>query len=1611
MKRFLTILLLTIFCLPHVNGRDLDEIRRSGVLRAAFTQSGMQTVNYQFAHEFAKFLNVDLEVVPIQWNEIFSNNGVIPEDYITNDSVRYTPDALKKADFICGTTYINAWREKFFDFAGVMNVSDLLIVRKQGFEKSFFYRCAVPERFRSVSNKINVKSYKDLKGLRIAFMENSSYEVNIEKINKAIGGGIIFVKTASEEESQSLARQGKVDGFITVSYVGLQFVNKNSQFKLAFPIAKPENVGWAVEKGNKNLSIEIDNFFSTIKGSGILDNLFSAEFGVNYESYNDIINSYSASAGSTGSERDLDEILESGKLIVGLRDRELVYHYSGQKQFNHYLAGEFAKYLGVDLEVRVIPNLSDYFTDKDGKIVKDSVYTPEWFNTIDVACDLLASLSWRTNKIDIVDVLPTANVVVGPKNKSIKSIKDLNKYRAVTSKGSAYEQALIDNKLTNYYYREANDFFDEIIKGNADYTIVSFDIYSLPDYPELEPKFVLGEISPVGWGIRKNQPKMRQKILEFLESAKSLGIMDDAFIEQAGIPYKSAQNHLVALYQTYQSGNFPFVFYGSEQGIPQEDIMCIFQDAEGYMWFGTHSGAIRFNGRTMTNYSNIDGLSSNIVFDIKQDTTGAIYFATLKGVSMLKNNSFTQYFSGVPFKHIYIDSDNNKWFYGDKGLYFVDSEDKNKIYLNSKIPALPNNINSIVQSKSGRNTYIASSSGFYMLDSDNKLRLISEKNCYSVFVDENDGVIWLSTYDGIFSGNIVQLTNDIEKYKINDEINIPENCRLHTITQFRDGSICLISDFELYQIFSLKQSAIRFDQSIGLKNLKLLSFLEDKEDNLWFGFSGGIQKLTNRSLRNLYPEELDSYLDNMEEDSYGRIWFAFNNKIYYYQHDLVDFSDRLDGRDIPYVVKELNDDELFIVDTYGWKIFDINTLQQKRSFKFRQKIHNLKNIFVNSRGEIFLLTGVDGLIYRIPDFESQPIPMGNVSTSLITQIVEFKNMTLAGNNTGIVKYDGFTFEPVCSTPSSILSMAPLGDYLYVGTEEGLGIFTDDGNFRILDIPTLPGKKISAVLPARDRNCLWLGTNAGFCYYNRVTNVVDFSVYANDGLPGNEIVTDGLLLNEKGVLYVATFHGISTFDLKKEKVEKFVPRCRLERILLNGIPLNEMRNKFSSDENNFTFELTGLSFKDEASIVYDFYMKGLDNDYVASCGKEHKANYQNLPPGLYEFVYRAKGKDGIWSYSNSFKFRIFKPFYSEWWFILIIVVTASGIIFLIMKMREGALKRRNEHLEQLVTERTSEIQKQKNAIEQKNTELEVQRDEILSQREAIEQKNIALEQQKSEILSQRDELEVQKNIATQQRDEIAHHQKEIMDSIYYAKRIQNALLPISSNIAKVLPEHFILFKPRDIVSGDFYYFKQVNHFAVIVAADCTGHGVPGAFMSMLGSAYLNEIIVKNQDELVAGKILDLLRSYIIESLHQTGRFDEAKDGMDIALCVLDTDTKKLQYAGAFNPMFLVRDGVIEEYRADRMPIGIHDFVDIGFTTYDVDMQVNDIVYIFSDGYASQFGGKTGKKFMNSRFKKLLEEISGSPMSEQREILDEKIENWMGGVYDQVDDILIIGFKIT
>jgi serine phosphatase RsbU (regulator of sigma subunit) len=260
----------------------------------------------------------------------------------------------------------------------------------------------------------------------------------------------------------------------------------------------------------------------------------------------------------------------------------------------------------------------------------------------------------------------------------------------------------------------------------------------------------------------------------------------------------------------------------------------------------------------------------------------------------------------------------------------------------------------------------------------------------------------------------------------------------------------------------------------------------------------------------------------------------------------------------------------------------------------------------------------------------------------------------------------------------------------------------------------------------------------------------------------------------------------------------------------------------------------------------------------------------------------------------------------------------------------------------------------------------------------------------------------------QKDEIEEKNKEITDSIHYASRIQSAILPPADNLESNVSDHFILYMPRDIVSGDFYWINSDKNKLITVAADCTGHGVPGAFMSMLGVAFLNEIVKKN-DQTRADEILNQLRVSIIKSLRQTGKEGENKDGMDIALCVYDLEKMKLQFAGANNPLYHIRNEELLVYKADKMPIGIHSRVNENFTLQEIDLIKGDIFYTFSDGYIDQFGGPEEKKFLSKQFREFLLTIHKENLKTQQQLLKEKIIDWMSNT-TQIDDILVMGIKI-
>lgn len=466
----------------------------------------------------------------------------------------------------------------------------------------------------------------------------------------------------------------------------------------------------------------------------------------------------------------------------------------------------------------------------------------------------------------------------------------------------------------------------------------------------------------------------------------------------------------------------------------------------------------------------------------------------------------------------------------------------------------------------------------------------------------------------------------------------------------------------------------------------------------------------------------------------------------------------------------------------------------------------------------------------------------------------------------------------------------------------------------------------------------------------------------------------VLFPDTNFLWIANAKGLFKLNKKKQKNYQQKFYTLIDKVSTNGgdsilfsgnynkdssiSPNSEKISVLAFKHNEITFEYSAGFYEQEEKTQYSFRLLGFNNQW-SKWTTEHKFTYTNIHEGDYTFEVKAKNIYGAEGVTASYKFTILPPWYRTIWAYIAYVVSAIILIWLIVKYNTKRLKEEKIRLEHLVAERTREIKAQ--------------------------------------------------------HDKIAELHKSIMDSIFYARRIQEALMPPKEFLQDLLPEHFVLFKPRDIVSGDFYWATKHEGKAILVAADCTGHGVPGAFMSMLGISFLNEIVNKTE-RVEAHLILNELRANVKKSLRQTGKENEAKDGMDLALCIIDYDNMQMEYSGAFNSLYLIREGELIKYDADRMPIGIYIREKESFTKHIVQLRKGDCFYIFSDGFVDQFGGPKGSKLMTKRFKELLMNNYSKPMYEQKEILDNFLSQWQaytnerGETYKQIDDILVIGVRI-
>ncbi|MEN8156570.1 MAG: SpoIIE family protein phosphatase, partial [Bacteroidota bacterium] len=534
--------------------------------------------------------------------------------------------------------------------------------------------------------------------------------------------------------------------------------------------------------------------------------------------------------------------------------------------------------------------------------------------------------------------------------------------------------------------------------------------------------------------------------------------------------------------------------------------------------------------------------------------------------------------------------------------------------------------------------------------------------------------------------------------------------------------------------------------------------------------------------------------------------------------------------------------------------------------------------------------------------------------------------------------------------------------IWVATDLGLSRITGFEDAVITKFGKEEGLTSNVVyfLEFSDSTLLWLGTEKGLYRYNVVTGATKY-YGVEDGFYPLETFRGAVTRGSGKDLWMGTVSGLvhymPDYDIKNPippDIILFSPDVDSVKHRV-GAEGTERIPVFPYNRNSLVFSFTGIHTTIPAQNSFSYYLEGYDEEWSLP-GNDRKVSYTNLANGDYLFRVKAYNLDGVASEEASFAFTIKLPFWKTVWFIIFELLAGLSLIYGIIKYRERQLVREKRILETKVKVRTREIEEQKEEIET-------------------------------------------------QRDEITVKNREITDSIHYAKHIQNAVLPGKLSLEKALPEHFILFKPRDIVSGDFYWVEEKSDRIIVCAADCTGHGVPGAFMSMLGLTFLNEIV--NKDEILkAGEILDRLRIYIINALSH--RDIQARDGMDLSLIVIDKKLGIMDFSGAYNPLLLVRDGELIEYKGDKMPIGKHEGEELPYTSHKIELRPDDMIYLFSDGFPDQFGGPKGGKYKARPFKKLLLEISKDTMDKQETRLEIELKSWMGGI-EQIDDILVMGIR--
>lgn len=581
--------------------------------------------------------------------------------------------------------------------------------------------------------------------------------------------------------------------------------------------------------------------------------------------------------------------------------------------------------------------------------------------------------------------------------------------------------------------------------------------------------------------------------------------------------------------------------------------------------------------------------------------------------------------------------------------------------------------------------------------------------------------------------------------------------------------------------------------------------------------------------------------------------------------------------------------------------------------------------------------------------------------------------------------------------------------IWVATHGGGIITIKQDKFNIIDESTGLSSNLVMSLKQDRKGRVWVGTESGLNLLTANTHFDGYQIFKynkSDGLRGLDFYTNSVFLSSDNIMWWGTGKGITFLNLDGFRLHAAPSDIVIEALQIKQqyYDFNSIKDSLTSsdqyegimfdsvvpyynrpemltipyDKRYVTFYFAAKDEPNKQNIKYIFRLFPLEEEWSLPT-EENKADYRGIPPGEYQFEVKAITSNGMRSKKAVQKIYITYPWWMNPWMYLLYVIVFLGVLGLLHRWRTSVLKRRQYELEQLVQTRTVEIQ-------EKNEEL-----------------NVLLEQ----ITDQRNEIEAQRDTVMNQKDQLQQVNTSISQSIDYAKRIQSSLMPDYYEFREIFSESFMIFKPRNIVSGDFFWWAEEGNRIISVVADCTGHGVPGAFMSVLGITFLREIVHKEHC-FEPHEILNRLREEIIIALSQKNVPGEIRDGMEMTVLLVDKNSNTVSFSGANNSIYHNKDGVLTELKGQKFPVAAYPDMK-PFEKTAVEFNPGDAFYMFSDGYHDQFSETSGKKIKKSRFFSLIQDGVEKKMEKQKEALVDFLSDWQG-TFEQIDDILVLGFKI-